>query len=102
MNFFKQFNNIDMDNIEKVQLLAENFVEWCKWNKSYETIEVIKPKNFDAIIVIHNLWGNKLSIYDSWDFIKDVIYFLDEYSDNDDNYNYMFNFWNDKLNGLMK
>ena len=101
-DFLKQFNDIDMDDIEKVKLLADNFMEWCRWNKSYETIEVIKPKNFVTIIVIHNLWERHLSIYNSWDFLKDVIYFLEEYSDNDDNYDYMFNFWNDKLNGLMK
>jgi len=101
-DFLEQFHNIDMDNIKKVELLAKNFMEWCRWNKSYETIEVIKPKNFVTIIVVHNLWESHLSIYNSWDFLKDVIYFLDEYADNDDNYNYMFDFWNNKLNGLMK
>ena len=101
-DFLKQFNDIDMDDIKKVQLLANDFIEWCRWNKSYETIEVWKPKRFTSIVVMHNLWECQLSIYNSWDFLRDVIYFLDEYSDNDDNYNYMFNFWNKKLNGLLK
>lgn len=101
-DFLKQFNDIDMDDIKKVELLAKNFVEWCRWNKSYETIEVIKPKNFVTIVVIHNLCECQLRICDSWDFLNDIIYLLDEYSDNDENYDYMFNFWNKKLNGLMK
>ena len=101
-DFLKKFNEIDMDEIDKVNLLVKNFEEWLRINKSYETIEVFKPKEFRTIVIVHNLYEHDLCIYNSWDFIKDIIYFLEEYSDTDERYEYMFNFWNEKINKLIE
>lgn len=90
-------DELDMDNIDVVNQLSKDFTEWCRWNKSYENIEVFKPKEFRTIVVIHNLWvGYHLSIYNSWDFLKDVKFFLEEYCcENDEDYCY--DFWINKL-----
>ena len=100
-DFLKQFKDIDMDNINKVKELTSNFIEWDRWNKGYHDIEVVKPIGFKTIVVIHNLWENELSIYNSWDFLNDVINLLESYCDNDERYDYMFSFWNKKLNDLL-
>lgn len=97
-------HDLDMDEIDIVKKLAKDFIEWCKWNKSYKTIEILEPKEFKTIIVVHNLWEyNQPSIYDSWDFLKDVVYFIDEYCcENEEDLKYCYDFWINKLNGQMK
>lgn len=97
----RKLDEIDMDNIESVKLLAKCFEEWSVWNKRYEDIEVFESKKFRTIIVVHNIWDNKLSIYSSWRFMKDVKYFLNLYSwETIEDYEYCYNFWNEKLNGF--
>ena len=99
--FFKL--NLDYDNITIVKKLAEYYVEWCRLNKSYESVEVLKPKHFKTIVVIHNMYDNCLKTIDSWEFVSDVKYFLKLYSnESDENYEFMMNFWKNKVERLNK
>ena len=81
-NFIEQFDDIDMDNPFTVQLLAENYRKWLRWNKTYEDVEVLIPENFRTIVVIHN-FAPELRIINSWEFLEDVKYYLTEYVNNE-------------------
>lgn len=81
--FISKFDDLDMDNPFVVYKLAEDFKSWLRWNKSYEDIDVVEPKSFRTIIVVHNLFEHELKMYDSWSFLEDVKYFLEEYVNNE-------------------
>ena len=104
-DLMNDFNDIDMDDFDKVELLAKNFTEWCGWNKSYPTIEVIQSKEFaDKIVVIHNLFETSgVKICDNWDFIEDVKYLISEYVDlREDDLEYCVDFWVEKFDKLLE
>lgn len=97
--FFKL--NVDYDDIKIVKQLAKDFQEWCRWNKSYEIIEVIESKEFETIVVIHQLFDDYIKVTDSWEFIRDVKYFLKAYSDQSkEDCIYMITFWEEKVQRL--
>ena len=94
----EKFAEIDMDEFANVVLLAKYFEEWCRWNKSYEDIDVFRSTKFRTIVVIHNLWDRHISIYNSWDFLKDVIYFIDDYiTESEEDYKYCLDFWKERF-----
>ena len=94
---FKKLN-LDYDDYEVVKQLAEDFKEWCMWNKAIEDIEVIQSQKFDTIVVIHELFTNYTKVADGWEFISDVKYFLKEYASNSkEDLNYMLEFWEEKI-----
>ena len=97
-------NNIDMDDFSKVELLAKNFVEWCKWNKGLDyDIEVIRPKKFvNTFVVIHNLFDHNKICEDAWEFLEDVVYLIGEYVDTrEDDFEYCSDFWASKFVELL-
>lgn len=99
---FNRMNDLDMDNIDIVKQLADNYIEWCKWNKAYEEIEVFESKKFESIIVLHSFF-DILKAEDGWEFLSDIKYILNEYSNNSqEDYDYMIDFWKEKINGLLK
>ena len=107
-NLLWKFNELDMDDLITVETLVLYFRAWLRWNKTYEDIEVLECENFRTIVIVHNLC-DELSIYDSWKFVEDVIYWLEEYVTHDSDeeflnlyYNDVYEFWNNKLNGLLK
>lgn len=96
---FNKMNSLDMDNIESVNKLANDYLKWCEWNKASEKIEIIKSQKFDNIIVIHKLF-DILKAEDSWEFLSDIKYLLNEYSNHSkEDCNYMIDFWKTKING---
>lgn len=98
---FRKFNELDMDNIDTVNQIAEDFLEWIEWNKGYETIEIFESKKFESVIVIHSFF-DILKAEDGWEFIKDIKYLLQQYAINSkEDLRYMLDFWNDKLNNKM-
>lgn len=90
--------NLDYNDYEVVKQLAEDFREWCMWNKAIIDIEVIQSQKFDTIVVIHELFSDYTKVTDGWEFISDVKYFLKEYALNsEEDLKYMIDFWEEKL-----
>ena len=94
--FCNQFKKLDMDSSFDVQLLAIAFRKWAEWNKGKCTIEVLQSFEFDTIIVLHDLFGDS-KFEDSYEFLDDILYILDLYSDNDENWEYMIDFWYNQI-----
>ena len=91
--FCNRFNKLDMENKDDVEKLAETFKKWVKWNKGDCTIEIWQSFEFDTIIVLHDFFCDT-KYEDSWEFLDDIIYLLDLYSDeSDENWEYMIDFW---------
>lgn len=90
--------SIDYNNFNQIHRLASDFEQWCWENKNPETIEVIKSKHFDTIIVVHHLFDDEIRVIDGWEFIKDVKYLLKQYSMNsNEDLEYVLNFWEEKI-----
>ena len=99
---FKKFDELDMDDIDTVHQVRRDFLEWVEWNKGYETIEIFESQEFESIIVLHSFF-NVLKAEDGWEFLTDIKYLLDEYSNNSpEDCKYMIDFWSDKLNNEME
>lgn len=99
---FRKIESFEINDYKDIRKLADIFEEWTRWNRSPETIEVIKSNEFDTIIVVHNLFDDFIKVTDSWEFIKDVKYFLQEYGTESKEYlNYMLDFWEEEINGVM-
>ena len=98
--FCDKFKKLDMDSKFDVQKLAIAYRKWTKWCKSDCTIEILQSFEFDTIIVLHNLFmDNKFE--NSWEFLDDIIYILDLYSDeSDEDWEYMIDFWCNQIDLL--
>lgn len=95
-HFFNRFKDLDMDNAFQVQKLAINFKKWANWNKGQCTIEVLEAFRLNTIVVVHDLFTDT-KIEDSWEFLNDVIYILEMYADNEENFKYMVDFWTNEV-----
>lgn len=96
--FCKKFNKLDMDKEQDVKKLSNIYKKWTKWNKGDCTIEILKSFEFDKIIVLHNLFMDT-KYEDSWEFLDDILYILDMYSEeSEENWKNMNDFWNKELN----
>ena len=94
---FKKMNNLDLDNIDTVEQLANDYLEWCEWNKTYEEIEIFESEKFESIIVVHSFF-NILKAEDGWEFLSDIKYLLQEYGTNSpEDLKYMLDFWENKI-----
>lgn len=94
---FKKMNKLDLDNIDTVEQLANDYLEWCKWNKAYEEIEIFESKKFESIIVVHSFF-DILKAEDGWEFLNDIKYLLQEYGTNSkEDLKYMLDFWENKI-----
>lgn len=94
-----------MDNIDDVKNIANTFQKWVETNKGICTIEILPSFEFNTIIVLHNLFIDT-KFENSWEFLDDIIYLLDMYSDNSkEDWQYMIDFWyndTDILNEVKK
>ena len=96
--FCKKFNKLDMEKEQDVKKLSNIYKKWTKWNKGDCTIEILKSFEFDKIIVLHNLFMDT-KYEDSWEFLDDILYILDMYSEeSEENWKNMEDFWNKELN----
>lgn len=96
--FCKKFNKLDMEKEQDVKKLSKIYKKWTKWNKGDCTIEILKSFEFDKIIVLHNLFMDT-KYEDSWEFLDDILYILDMYSEeSEENWKNMNEFWNKELN----
>lgn len=95
-NFFNRFKDLDMDSAFQVQKLAINFKKWANWNKAQCTIEVLEAFQLNTIVVVHDLFTDT-KIEDSWEFLNDIIYILELYADNEENFKYMVDFWTNEV-----
>lgn len=96
--FCKKFNKLDMEKEQDVKKLSNIYKKWTKWNKGDCTIEILKSFEFDKIIVLHNLFMDT-KYEDSWEFLDDILYILDMYSEeSEENWKNMEEFWNKELN----
>ena len=96
------------DNINAIEIIAETFKKWCISNKyfgfEYEIIDCREKFCTNDIIIIHNMWKESYEIYtiaNGNSFLNDVEYVLKEYCNTDYNYKYCYDFWIDKLNGIV-
>lgn len=93
---------MDMDSSFDVQLLAIIFRRWVEWNKGNCIIEILQSLRFDTIIVLHDLFGDN-KFEDSHEFLEDVLYLLDLYiCNNEEDLEYVVDFWGKELNGLVR
>ena len=95
-----KFDDLDMDNFMTVQILVDEFKRWLNWNKTYVKIEVFESREFDTIIIAHKFFDS-VKIIDSWEFLEDIKYCLNDYvnrTDDEDLHNLYFDdvycFWN--------
>ena len=96
--FCKKFNKLDMEKEQDVEKLSNIYKKWAKWNKGNCTIEILKSFEFDKIIILHNLFMDT-KYEDSWEFLDDILYILDMYSEeSEENWKNMNEFWNKELN----
>ena len=93
-----RMNNIDVEEIETVNQLKEDFIEWCKWNKAYPKIETFESQEFyGEIIVVHNLFED-VKIGNGWEFLTDIQNILMDYAEHsEENCKYMIEFWTKKI-----
>ncbi len=95
--FCKKFNKLDMEKKQDVEKLSNIYRKWTKWNKGDCTIEILKSFEFDKIIVLHNLFMDT-KYEDSWEFLDDILYILDMYSEeSEENWKNMNEFWSKEL-----
>ena len=73
-----KFDDLDMDNFMTVQILVDEFKRWLNWNKTYVKIEVFESREFDTIIIAHKFFDS-VKIIDSWEFLEDIKYCLNDY-----------------------
>lgn len=89
--------NIDGNDIEQVRKLANDYTEWCNWNKNYNTIEVKESNEFDVIIVVHDLF-DFVKVTDGWEMVSDIKYFLRSYAlQSEEDCRYLVDFWKNKV-----
>lgn len=89
--------NIDGDDIEQVRKLANDYTEWCNWNKNYNAIEVKESNEFDVIIVVHDLF-DFVKVTDGWEMVSDIKYFLRSYAlQSEEDCRYLVDFWKNKV-----
>lgn len=96
--------DFDMDNIDCVKKLAGLLKKWAEWNKGGCTIEVLTSFRFNTIIVLHDSFGDS-KFEDSHEFLEDVLYLLDLYiysCNNEEDLEYLVDFWDKELNGLVR
>ena len=85
--------NYEIDDYDDIRKLADYFEKWVEWNKSKETIEVMKSNKFPVIIVVHHLY-NEIKVSDGYEFTKDIKHFLQDYASNSiEDLEYMLDFW---------
>lgn len=95
--FCKKFNKLDMEKEQDVEKLSNIYKKWTKWNKGNCTIEILKSFEFDKIIILHNLFMDT-KYEDSWEFLDDILYILDMYSEeSEENWKNMNEFWSKEL-----
>ena len=95
---FRQIEKFETNDYNDIRRLADIYEKWSKWNKNKETIEVIKSKEFDTVIVVHHLFDDFIEVTDGWEFIKEIKYFLRNYGvQSRECLKYMLDFWEKEI-----
>ena len=96
------------DDINVIETLAKSFQEWCITNKyfgfEYEILDYRKKFCTNDIIIIHNMWkenSENYTIDNGHGFINDLEYILDDYCRETEDYDYCYDFWIPKINGIL-
>lgn len=96
------------DDMNTIEAVADTFQKWCIANKyfefEYEILDYRKKFHTNDIIIIHNMWKENYEIYtiaNGNSFINDIECILDDYCRTTEDYNYCYDFWIDKLNGIL-
>lgn len=104
---FKELYMYD-DDINVIETMAKSYQEWCINNKYFDfKFEILDYRNkfhTNDIIIIHNIWKETYEKYTLGNgncFLQDIEYILDDYCDTDEAYKYCYNFWINKLNGIL-
>ncbi len=101
--FANKFNNLDMDNKMTVIEMVRAVMAWEYDNKYYNgKAQVIELTNFqNEIYVAHNLF-DELQVVDSWQYLKDIIYVLEQYADTEERKKYRDEFWTDRIKTIIE
>lgn len=96
------------DDLNVIEVLAKSFEEWCIANKyfgfEYEILDYREKFCTNDILIIHNMWRENNEDYtmnNGHEFIQNIEYILDDYCRLQDDYDYCYDFWFDKLNGIL-
>lgn len=100
--FANIFNDLDMDNKMTVIEMFRAVMAWEYDNKYYNgRSQIIELTNFNnEIYVAHNLF-DELQVVDSWQYLKDVIYVLEQYADTEERKQYRDEFWTERIKTIM-
>ena len=101
--FANIFNDLDMDNKLTVLEMVRAVMAWEYDNKYYNgKSQVIELTNFNnEIYVAHNLF-DELHVVDSWQYLKDIIYVLEQYADTEERKEYRNEFWTDRIRTVIE
>lgn len=101
--FANIFNDLDMDNKLTVLEMVRAVMAWEYDNKYYNgKSQVIELTNFQReIYVAHNLF-DELQVVDSWQYLKDIIYVLEQYADTEERKEYRDEFWTDRIRTVIE
>ena len=97
------FKELDMKNIVTVYEVLRAITAWEYMNKYYNgKYQIIRLTNLNnEIYIAHNLFIETMLV-NANDFIQNIIEVLDEYCDNEENTKYMNDFWESRLEEILK
>lgn len=106
---FELFKELYMygDNINAIEIIADAYQKWCIANKyfefEYEILDYRKKFCTNDIIIIHNMWREReeYTIDNGYEFILNLECILDDYCRTTEDYDYCYNFWISKINGIL-